>query len=48
MKRILVVVMASGLLAFFSTLRADATDPECEAGQVAHRGAIGVGNPLQK
>ena len=47
MKRILVVVMASGLLAFFSTLQADTTDPECEAGNVANSGAIGARSPCK-
>lgn len=47
MKRIIKLVMAYSLLAFFSTLQADVTEPECEAEQVPQGGAVGVRNPCK-
>jgi hypothetical protein len=48
MKPIIKVLIASGLLALFSTLKADVADPECEAEKVAPSGAVGSVKPCNK
>ncbi len=48
MKRIIKLMMVCSLLACFSTLQADVTEPECEAEQAPQGGAVGVRNPCKK